>query len=351
MKYLEPLRNWFIKFRRYVVTYKGGFFQLVNVANSPAAIVESFAEMPFCKIDRNNRQLTSNTAFIVADTYYLELDNGLWLLISDLLFKKNVTITNIYEKSIPAEYNILNLQFYERTLKHKSSLVSGAVLSDKTWVLFKAGKASVVHHFKDAHQYNITIYFTDDWLSRQKEKIKDNLVADFLQSEHHFITWPDRDITNKNLYLEFLNLVKLSDKDLRDKPLYDLVISFFHQFINKHKQEVTSENYFMLSDKDYKNIQKVEKHLLDNLLVSFPGVEAIAKEVGISATKLKNDFKTIHRLSLFQYYRFHQMNLAYTLISKKESTIKEIATLFGYDNPSKFTAAFKEQHGVLPSEI
>jgi len=90
---------------------------------------------------------------------------------------------------------------------------------------------------------------------------------------------------------------------------------------------------------------------LDNLLKSFPGIENTAQEVGISPTKLKNDFKTIHNQSLYNYYRYNQMNLAYKLISEKPTTIKEVANLLGYENASKFAAVFKEQFDVQPSSI
>ncbi len=88
------------------------------------------------------------------------------------------------------------------------------------------------------------------------------------------------------------------------------------------------------------------------MLHSFPGVEGIAENVGISPTKLKNDFKVIHNQGLYQYYRYHQMTLANKLLTEKATTVKKgVANLLGYENASKFAAVFKEQFGIQPSAL
>lgn len=86
-------------------------------------------------------------------------------------------------------------------------------------------------------------------------------------------------------------------------------------------------------------------------MVSFPGIEQLAASVGISPTKLKNDFKAVHGTSIFQYYRSNQLDMAYTVLKNKSLKIKQIANLFGYENASKFSAAFKDKFSVTPSDL
>ena len=45
------------------------------------------------------------------------------------------------------------------------------------------------------------------------------------------------------------------------------------------------------------------------------------------------------------------MQLAEQILAKKANTVKEVASLLGYENASKFSAVFKEQFGVQPSSI
>ncbi len=77
-------------------------------------------------------------------------------------------MTNIYDKSLPMDfYNFINLHYNTTTIKSKSMLINGLILTDKTWTIFKPGNAVSDCHFKDSHENNITVYFTDEWFSGQ----------------------------------------------------------------------------------------------------------------------------------------------------------------------------------------
>jgi AraC-like DNA-binding protein len=82
----------------------------------------------------------------------------------------------------------------------------------------------------------------------------------------------------------------------------------------------------------------------------FPGIDKIAKEIGLSPTKLKSDFKIVYKQSLFQYYRDKQLVFAQELLIGNKGKIKDIAAVFGYENAGKFSTAFKKRFGLLPSE-
>ena len=45
------------------------------------------------------------------------------------------------------------------------------------------------------------------------------------------------------------------------------------------------------------------------------------------------------------------MVLALQLLKNPDVQIKNIAASLGYENPGKFTAAFKKYHNFLPSEV
>lgn len=91
--------------------------------------------------------------------------------------------------------------------------------------------------------------------------------------------------------------------------------------------------------------------LNDNLLNSFVGIEKIAKKIGVSPTKLKADFRSMHNKSIYQYFSSQQMQAAHQLLSKNKHNVKEAAILLGYENTSKFSARFKKTLDVFPSEV
>jgi AraC-like DNA-binding protein len=90
---------------------------------------------------------------------------------------------------------------------------------------------------------------------------------------------------------------------------------------------------------------------MDNLTEGFSGIEAIAKQVNMSESKLKAIFKGVYGQSIFQYFKEKQMVLAMQLLKNPEAQIKNIAASLSYENPGKFTAAFKKYHHILPSEV
>lgn len=79
-------------------------------------------------------------------------------------------------------------------------------------------------------------------------------------------------------------------------------------------------------------------------------IEALAKQFLINPTTLKNVFKAVYGNSIATHTREHRMEKAAALLVETQASISEIARAVGYESQSKFTAAFKEYHLLLPRE-
>lgn len=354
MTFVKEPKNLLAKFEKYKVRFKDGFFHMYNLAASPETMIEGFNKLPFMKHDRINRVVSYESLFLSGQFYYIELETGLWLILQELVCKQNVVIHNVFDSSLPPEFNLINLHSNRKTLDNKSMLINGLVLSDKTWSFFKPAKIKDHYHFKGSHEFNCTLFFTDDWFTKHIQSKSEHIVANlnrFFKSDNSYIFLDDTGKANDQLYDDFLTLMRDNVDNSKIDQIRNLVDSFFTRFTTLYSKETMDESYFKISDKDRKYVQKAVNFLLSNLLNDFPGIEAVSKKVGISPTKLKNDFKIIHKKGLFQYFRFHQMQLAEKLLTEKAKTVKEVATIMGYKNGSKFSTAFKNQFGVLPSNL
>lgn len=350
----EQLKAWYLKFQKYKVKYKNGFFHLSNLANSPHTIVESIDKMAFVKHIRAKKQMTSNTLFLKVSMYYAEIEEDLWVIVSDMKIKRSFVMQNIIDETLPQNYNFINLHYNQKSVANKSMLIDGMMLTDKTWTVFKAGGVKFDYHFKDAHEYNITVYFTNDWLASTFKSLniyEGSNLEKFIRSNSTSLFLPDMQLDSNLFYEDFLALIEQNGDYSNNSKIKAQIIKFFSQFIEKYELEPFKEQHFKLSDKDRKYVRKAEKFISDNLLSSFPSIDTIASHVGVSPSKLKADFKTIHNQSLFNYFRYHQMELANKLFTQKNITVREVANLLGYENASKFAAAFKEQFGVSPSSV
>ena len=100
-------------------------------------------------------------------------------------------------------------------------------------------------------------------------------------------------------------------------------------------------------DNFLQNIMEIiEKNISDSLL----SVETLAREMGISQSKLYTKIKTLTSQSPNEFIRTVRLKRAVQLMEVGDYSIKEITSLAGFNTPSYFTKCFKKQYGVLPSE-
>ena len=79
-------------------------------------------------------------------------------------------------------------------------------------------------------------------------------------------------------------------------------------------------------------------------------IEELAHRYLINPTTLKTVFKEVYGSSLAAHMKEHRMERAAALLRETDLSVAEIAGQVGYESQSKFTAAFKETYGELPSE-
>ncbi|MES2592700.1 MAG: AraC family transcriptional regulator [Bacteroidota bacterium] len=348
------LKNFSKKFEKSFFKNKDGFFELPYLANSPTAMVESFDSMPFSKHFKKEKVFLPDNPFFKGHFYYRELEKGLWIFLSDLRYKKNISFKTIFDDNIKYDHFMLYFHLSPIESKNKHQLINGLSLSNCSWSLCKPGTSLAAFHFKDSRSMNITIHFNEEWLKKsvfRNSKLKGNKFSIFLKTEINHIIWSDVHDGKQVIFNEFYELLRDKKTEKNNLRLIKNTEELFAQFIHRYNTEITDADYFELSVENRQKIQQAEKIMSDNLFKEFPGIEKTAKETGLSPTKLKKDFKTVYKQSLFQYYRNKQLAFAQELLTNKKGRIKDIATIFGYENAAKFSAAFKKRFGYLPSEV
>jgi AraC-like DNA-binding protein len=105
-----------------------------------------------------------------------------------------------------------------------------------------------------------------------------------------------------------------------------------------------------LSSWDVDRLERARRTLLERL-VSPPSLPELARCVGLNEFKLKVGFRTLFGISVFRYLRAQRMEEARRLLARREFTVTEVAARVGYENPSKFAAAFRKHFGLPPSAL
>lgn len=82
-----------------------------------------------------------------------------------------------------------------------------------------------------------------------------------------------------------------------------------------------------------------------------PSMEEMCRLAEMSESKLRIAFKSLYGITLLSYIKESVMKRAMQMLADDELSIKNIALICGYENPAKFTAAFKRIHDITPSDF
>lgn len=79
-----------------------------------------------------------------------------------------------------------------------------------------------------------------------------------------------------------------------------------------------------------------------------PNIAELARRIGLNQTKLKEAFRQMFGVTLYEYILRLRMEHASHMLSSGDYDIAQVAYAVGYDYPANFTAAFKRHFGQLP---
>ncbi|MCH3918561.1 MAG: AraC family transcriptional regulator [Spirochaetia bacterium] len=104
-----------------------------------------------------------------------------------------------------------------------------------------------------------------------------------------------------------------------------------------------------ISSRQLETIRAVEAFLVAEHERKVPVCE-LCDRFGIGMSTLKKRFKGVYGCPVATYHKVLRMQEAARLLRQSDNSIMMIAGLVGYENPSKFAAAFKALMGVSPTQ-
>jgi AraC-like DNA-binding protein len=81
-----------------------------------------------------------------------------------------------------------------------------------------------------------------------------------------------------------------------------------------------------------------------------PAIPQLAQRLGISETRLKSGFKSMHGTTVMQFCIDRRIEAARLLLKENRHSISEIGDIVGYEDHSAFTRAFRRHSGYSPKE-
>ncbi len=335
--------------------YRDGFFELPYLSNSPQVIVKSIVNSPSVRHVEEEQAVYRNNPFSKGVMRYREIEDGFWILATSIAFKKNVMLKAIYDEDFPSDYYTLTFSVFESEVKLQNTFADKTPFSSKYWGFKRPGTEVGAYFYKGSVCEFYLYAFNKEWAERNfsfETLPEENQIKKFLNSDKGFITYQDIVPNAAELSREILiNLEKNSFDFLSKAILKTQAFQLINTFFKNAAIDQRIGNYTPTETLEYRKIAKAEKMLLDSVAHPFLGVEYIAAKVGLSPTKLKLTFKSVHGVSMMQYHKEKKLLLGMQMIQNTDMQIKNIALATGYKSSSKFTANFKKRFGKMPSEI
>lgn len=282
----------------------------------------------------------------------IELANGLQVLINecvineDVYFCRKPAIDESYTLRFDEVKNLrsLTLQMDGDKLSEEEKVYSGAFLTNSLSDFSYSANAGIEDRC-------INIYFTAEWLKK---------YAGINASDEAFKQYLS--LKTATFYFEVLNfeyrtLMEEIFEIKHEHPMQKVMLQnrvmllleiFFRSLYSKLGHE--KKNRSVINDLTIKRMMQVESILVSNLSSPPPTIPLLARAAMMSETKLKNLFKTLYGMGLYEYYQKYRMLKARQLLRSKKYSVKETGMALGFKNLSNFTIAFKKEFNILPSE-
>ncbi len=271
----------------------------------------------------------------------IRLPNGLQCLISDYSFKEDI----LFQRR-KSEEDFYTLRFDEVINTHAPNPAS------KSAVFLASTKFDWLSLYTNGTNVkNVNIHFSKEWLENflGVEQVGE-VIKKYLSLKMSAFNYEPMDAEYKRILGE---LISAKESESFEKLIVqNRTMLLMERFFTRIYKKMNDQHFDMkVSNDDILRLQKVEQELLKDFSVPPTGISKLAKMAAMSPSKLKNAFKEIYGMPIYQYFQKHRMNKAKAMLLSSKYNVKEVGMEVGYSNLSNFAKAFKKSFDQLPSDI
>jgi AraC-like DNA-binding protein len=282
----------------------------------------------------------------------IELANGLQVLINECIITEEVHFSR--EPAISESYTLrfdevknlkaLTLQIDNDKVNEEAEFYSGAFLTNSLFGFSYTANAGIEDRC-------INIYFTAEWLKNYGGiSAADPAFAAYLTLKTASFNFEVLNFEYRTLMEEVFEIK--DDHPMQKVMLQNRLMLLLENFFRSlYSRLGANKPVVNTSEITLKRMMQVESILVSNLSSPPPTIPVLARSAMMSETKLKNLFKTIYGMGLYEYYQKNRMLKARHLLRSKKYSVKETGMALGFKNLSNFTIAYKKEFNILPSEI
>lgn len=220
----------------------------------------------------------------------------------------------------------------------------------------KAGDMRVdrwIHHegfssFPLNHYHGITIGIDVDIAQKSLQEAMPAISVNLLELSEKYNRKNNPFVFRKDIAIEhiFSELYNVPSKIRMD--YYRIKVMELLLYLSALELSEQKEDKPLFYSSQIEKTKSIHEFITSDLTKNY-SAEELSQRFHINLNALKTTFKGLYGYPMYTYMRMYRMNYAASALMKyPDMKIVEIAALVGYDNPSKFSAAFRETMGMSP---
>ena len=229
-------------------------------------------------------------------------------------------------------------------------------MSDNLFLFMEPGNLSVdvrkaqdSFQFPCGHYHGVELLFHSSTLNRDAPELLKSVEVDgkqvqlrFCKDAQSYAVWADNRL--RKLFEDMGN----APPECRTPYLQIKVTELLLLLCKSDMPEKSDESSFMTMGQV--QITKQVMEIISADLSKHYSIENLAAPFGISPSSLKNYFQGVYGKNISTWLREARMSAASMALRESNQPVAEIAAKVGYENASKFSAAFKSFLGETPLE-
>ena len=281
----------------------------------------------------------------------IELPNGLQGIVSDY-----VANTDLRFNWMKINQDCFILRFDEANIPEVLSDAKEAITDSAMQVRSAVFLASTRYDWificqKGTSVKGVNILFTKEWLEQflRVESVGD-IIRKYLNLRLTALNHEPMDVEYKRLLNEIVQIE--GNPDYETMIIQNRVMLLLERFFTRTYNKMSDMHFNVkLSNEVITRLSNVERELIKDFSAEPKSIVDLAKMAAMSPSKLKNSFKEIYGLPVYQYFQKKRMHKAKAMLLSKKYSVREVGMEVGYSNLSNFAKAFRKSFDQLPSDL
>jgi AraC-like DNA-binding protein len=257
---------------------------------------------------------------------------------TDLLVKRNFHL-NAHERILMTFNNILT----------PNQSIERANIQNLPSVQIGKGKLNLEMFYPSHTNFKsiLVAIYVSDLKKLLGSQIENSVLQSILESEHPVLF---EEIITPGIQKAALEVVQNNIPEALFPFYYrlkaeELICLVFAELLKRENSPMQAIN-----EVDAEKVYQIRAKILSELATP-PNLAELAKEAGMSKSKLTRLFKQIFGESMFNYYQSFRMKEAARLLQERKLSVSEIGYEMGFSNLGHFTRVFDAHIGMKPKKF